>query len=295
MDRILDFSTDAAWLSVSLGRLRVERKGMDDRTVPFDEIAALVVSNKAVTYTHAVLAALMDAGGVLVACDGKHLPAGIMAPLLRHHRHSERLGLQTAASLPTKKRLWQQVVRAKVANQAWLLETLHGGDAGLGAMADRVRSGDPDNVEGQAARAYFPALFADPGFRRDRDADGANSFLNYGYTVLRAIVARAVAGSGLHPAFGLHHHNRYDAFRLVDDLMEPFRPVVDRAVVAWVAAEGEGPLEPPGKRHLLNAMAGTVRVAGEERTLFDAAIRLSASLAQAFEGQHKALALPELT
>ena len=162
-------------------------------------------------------------------------------------------------------------------------------------MAARVKSGDPGNLEGQAARRYWPALFDNPGFRRNPDLPDQNKNLNYGYAVLRAIVARAICAAGLHPSLGIHHHNRYDAFALADDLMEPFRPIVDRAVVAWLRENG--PLEeltPKAKAALIQPLMGRFTVKGEERSLFDIAARTAVSLTKLFAGTAKTLALPQL-
>jgi len=161
-------------------------------------------------------------------------------------------------------------------------------------MAGRVRSGDPDNLEGQASRRYWPALFDNPGFRRDRDLPDQNKNLNYGYAVLRAIVARAVCAAGLHPALGIHHHNRYDAFALADDLMEPFRPLVDRAVVAWVRANDPlADLSPQAKAALIQPLMARYPVKDEERPLFDIAARAAVSLTRVFAGTANALVLPD--
>jgi hypothetical protein len=171
---------------------------------------------------------------MFIVSNEKHLPAAMLLPLSTHSTQTERFARQAAVSLPTRKRAWQQIVQAKLRAQARLLEETTGADQGLHVMAGRVRSGDPDNLEAQAARVYWPALFgkeaSGEAFRRDPEGEGINVHLNYGYAVLRAIVARALCASGLHPSLGVHHHNRYDTFCLADDLMEPFRPLVDRVV-----------------------------------------------------------------
>ena len=234
-DYIIDLTEEPARLSARLGQLVIQRREQKDVTLPLEDIAALLVGHKAVVYTHAALAGLAERGGVFVPCDDAHLPVGMMAPLRGHHLQSERMARQAAAPLPTRKRVWQQIVRAKIRAQGRLLLALRGDDRGLPGLAETVKSGDPSNVEAQAARRYWPILFDDKTFRRDRDETDQNRYLNYGYAVLRALVCRAVCGAGLHPALGLHHHNRYNAFPLADDLMEPFRPVVDGAVVRVVA------------------------------------------------------------
>jgi CRISPR-associated protein Cas1 len=218
------------------------------QTIPFADIAVLVTSHPQISFTQAVLAGLAAAGGMFIVSNEKHLPAAMLLPLSTHSTQTERFARQAAVSLPTRKRSWQQIVQAKLRAQARLLEETTGADQGLRQMAARVRSGDPDNLEAQAARTYWQALFGEgpsgEPFRRDPEGGGINVHLNYGYAVLRAIVARALCASGLHPSLGVHHHNRYDTFCLADDLMEPFRPLVDRVVarlrLPYSAEEGSG-------------------------------------------------------
>lgn len=293
-DRIVDISEEPARLSVRYANLVVEMEEDEPVTVPFADLAVLVVSHPQVSLTHAVLSGLADAGGVFVACDGKRLPVGMLLPLVGHFTQAERFEQQASVSLPTRKRLWQQIVRAKLRAQACLLSEVCGSDHGVSALIPRVRSGDPDNIEGQASRRYWPALFAGEAFCRDRFGPPPNPHLNYGYAVLRAVVARAVCAAGLHPSLGLHHHNRYDAFRLADDLMEPFRPIVDRAVVNLIRRHGpNAPLDRNTKAEILAALSRRMPLNGEWRTLFDVTARTASSLAAVFEGKRNDLLLPE--
>lgn len=186
---------------------------LQEQTVPLEDIAVIVAAHPQVTFTLAVAAGLARYGGLLVTCDEKRQPAAMMLPLATHHLQTERYGAQAQLRAPVRKRLWQQIVRAKIAAQGRLLEEKIGKDCGLGMMAGRVRSGDPDNLEARAARIYWPALLGE-SFRRSPEGDGPNPLLNYGYAVLRATVARAICAAGLHPTFGLHHRNRYDTFCL---------------------------------------------------------------------------------
>lgn len=265
-----------------------------ETTAPFAEIAAVVVSHPQVSFTQAVLARLAGAGAALVVCDEKQQPAAMMLPLDAHYVQAERIAAQAEASLPLRKRMWQQVVSAKIAAQSSLLKELRGSDYGLAGMAERVRPGDPDNLEAQAARRYWPVLFNDPDFIREREGGGQNPLLNYGYAALRATVCRAICASGLHPSIGLHHHNRYDTFRLASDLMEPYRPIVDRAVFRLCPELQEPPeICRDTKAELLAALMQRVTIGGESRTVFDAAARTAASLAAAFAGGRKKLILPE--
>jgi len=264
---------------------RCERRAdPDEVTIPLGDIAVLIVSHPQVAYSQAVLVGLATSGAIFVSCNEKHMPVSMMLPLVCHSLQTERFAAQAALSLPAKKRIWQQIVRAKIRAQAQLLEEKSGSDDGLRAYAGRVRSGDAGNLEAQAARIYWQKLFADSGFRRDPDGDGLNAVLNYGYAVLRAIVARSLCGAGLHPSLGVHHHNRYDPFCLADDLMEPFRPIVDREAANLNAARGAGlRLDKESKSALLQSLLGRFEAGSESRTLFDWAVRAASSLAEAIE------------
>ena len=292
-EHIIDISERSGKLSVRYDNLILESDGEVLLTMPLSEIATLVVSNQRVSYSHAVLAGIAGAGNTLIVCDEKHLPAAMLLPINSHFTQAERFRLQAAAPLPVKKRLWQQIVRAKLRAQGALLKEVTGEDHGLTAMAGRVRSGDTENLEGRAAQRYWPALFG-PGFQRARDAEDVNRHLNYGYAVLRALVARAICAAGLHPSLGLHHHNRYDAFCLADDLMEPYRPMVDRAAAVWTKDRGaETPLDAEAKAALIGSLTGRLDVEGQQRTLFDVLSRSASSLVAVFEGTRKTILLPE--
>jgi CRISPR-associated protein Cas1 len=193
---------------------------------------------------------------------------------------------QAAVSLPTRKRIWKQIVQAKIRAQARALVEIRGADLGLGALADRVRAGDPQNLEAQAAVRYWKMIFGRTDFRRRPDAPDENRFLNYGYTVLRAMVARAVCAAGLHPSLGLHHHNRYDAYQLADDLMEPFRPIVDRAVVRLSDELGSS-AEMGGqvKGKIVGALTSRYLVDEEWRTVTDLIQRTAFRLCAVFSGR----------
>jgi CRISP-associated protein Cas1 len=294
-DRIIDISTDAARLHVRHEQLVIEIAERPEATVPLAELACLVVSNPRVSYSHTALAGLAAAGGAMVVCDEKHLPIGMMLPLAGHSVQAERFEAQAQAAEPKKKQIWKQLVTAKIGAQGRALQELRGKDLGLGEMARRVKSGDTENLEAQASRRYWPAIFNDEQFRRDRQKEDQNRQLNYGYAVLRAIVARAICGAGLHPSLGVFHHNRYDTFCLADDLMEPFRPLVDRAVVKIVEERGrECPMDKECKAALIGPIIGRYELEGEDRTLFDIAARTASSLAQVFMGKAERLVLPEV-
>jgi len=294
-ERILDIAQEPARLRVDCGRLVVERHGRAAALVPLGEVAALVVSHPQVTYSQAVLAGLVEHGGALVVCNRRHLPVGMLLPVEAHYVQAERFALQARASRPRRKRLWQQLIRAKVTAQGRLLARLHGDDRGLLTLARTVRSGDTTNVEAQASRRYWPVLFGDPAFRRDPGRGDQNRLLNYGYAVLRALVARAICAVGLHPSLGIHHHNRYNAFCLADDVMEPFRPLVDERVCEIVAAKGpQTPLDRGTKETLLGVCTVRLALEGQRRALFDVLARTASSLVAALRDGSKKLALPEI-
>lgn len=297
-DRVLDLSERPASLSVRNSLLSIRFGQEEPITIPLSDLAVVIVSHPQVSYTHAVLSGLAMAGAMFVTCDEKHLPVSMLLPLVTHSLQTERFAAQASLPLPVRKRLWQQIARAKILSQARLLEQRTDTDGGLAGLASQVRSGDPANLEARAARIYWQKVFGEIEFRRDRELDGLNACLNYGYAVLRAIVARAICGAGMHPSLSLHHHNRYDAFCLADDLMEPFRPVVDRVVAGLRDERGaDVPLDRDAKKRILETLLGRFEAEGESRTLFDWLGRMADSLASAIEaggaGAAK-LSIPEL-
>lgn len=292
-ERIVDVSDGPARLSVKHSQVIIEKKE-GTASVPLSEIAVLLVSHPAITYTNAVLSGICANKGMFVLCNEKHMPAGMLLPLVGHYIQAERFAAQAQASLPLKKQLWRQIVCSKVFAQASALRVASGDDHGLALLAGKVRSGDASNVEAQASRRYWSVIFG-RGFRRDREGDEPNALLNYGYAVLRAAVARAVCSAGLHPSLGLHHHNRYDSFCLADDLMEPYRPAVDASVLAIVELrESCCDLDKEAKAFLVKAlMEKRFVIDGESRGLFDALANTASSLSAAFSGKRKTLLLPE--
>ncbi len=291
-DRIVEVAETPARLSLEHGCLRIEGSTCSYQRVPLEDLAMVILSFPQAQVSAALLQALAVAGVGVLVCDDKHLPAGMMLPLQMHHLQSERVAAQAAAPAPLRKRLWQQIVKAKINTQSRLLHRLGGADGGLAILATQVKSGDPGNLEAQAARKYWPLLFGDPGFRRDREAKDQNRHLNYGYAVVRAQVARALCASGLHPALGLMHHNRYDAFPLADDLMEPYRAHVDEAVATMPQTWGNE-LTREVRQRLLSVLQSRVRLGGEDRDLADAILRGAQSLAACFRGEGRRLAFPD--
>ena len=290
---MIDIAERGAHLHVDTGNLVLDFEDAERWQCPVDDLAAVSISHPHVSVSKSALAACAMEGVCLVVCDDKYMPVGMMLPLQSHYVQAERFARQAAASLPTRKRLWQQVVRAKIGAQARLLEEIRGSDSGIRELVSRVRSGDPTNVEAQAARRYWPSLMGQ-WFTRDRYGPWPNPMLNYGYAILRAVTARAVVTAGLHPSLGLHHHNRYDAFCLADDLMEPFRPIVDRAVVLRNEPEGtDGPvLRREDRATMIGTLYERIEHGGESRTLFDVLSRMASSLADVYTGTGTALVIP---
>ncbi len=293
-NRIIDISETPARLKIKLRQLLIEPQETESVSIPLTDLAVLIVSHPQVSYTQAVLSGLADEGGVFITCDKQRLPNGILLPLQANHLQAERFSNQAIVKQPVQKRIWQQVVRAKISSQAELLESLHGADSGLRALLPLVKSGDPQNVEARAARRYWRVLFGTNTFRRDRAAIDQNRLLNYGYAVLRAITARAICGAGLHPSLGIHHHNRYNPFCLADDLMEPFRVLVDQTVAQHVEEYGtEATFDRSVREELLESLTGRVEINGHYRTLFDTLARIASSLNGVFSGETKKIELPE--
>jgi len=294
-DRVLEFAEGPALLSVRDRQLVIRREENLDVTTPLDELGVLVITHPRVQVTQAVIAEMANAGGMVVVCDNKYQPAAMMLPMQAHFVQTERYAIQAQLPQPVRKRLWQQIVQAKLRAQGRLLKKLHGADGGISAMAARVGSGDPENLEAQAARRYWPLIFGDPKFRRGSEGPDQNNHLNYGYMVLRAVCARAICAAGLHPSMGLRHHNRYDAFCLASDLMEPFRPLVDRLVVEWIREnDPTQPLDRFSKAHLLRLVTERYLHQNEERSLFDWVAGAANAMCRVMMGDAKKLELPEL-
>ena len=248
MHRVIEVSGDRRVLGKWKGFMTIA----DGSTVelarePLDDIGTVIVTSRSATYSHSLLTALAERNTPLVLCDSRFLPTAWVWPVETNHIQAKRMAAQANAKKPIGKQIWQEIVKAKINNQASLLRTLGKNADSLTALVGRVRSGDPENVEAYAARVYWGLLFG-PDFRRDRNADGIlNGLLNYGYTIIRATAARAIAGAGLHPSLGVHHRSQYDHLQLADDMMEPFRPLADHAA-ASLSEQGFTELSPEVKR-----------------------------------------------
>jgi len=287
MKRIVEVSSLGSYLSLKQGNLVITQDRQEVGRVPIEDLGALILASQGLTITSAALAKLAELGAITVVAGSDHQPEAVMLPLRANTTRGERIAAQTSAKRPLEKQLWASLIRTKVLNQAALLHDLDGVRK-LKRLATQVRSGDPDNLEAQAARAYWPLVFeqqADylpPGpFRRGQAGTWPNNLLNYGYAILRAITARSLCGAGLLPEVGVHHHNRYDAFALASDVMEPYRPWVDHACRELLPS-GPCELDRQTKRTLLGIYNDPVQLGDEQTPLFVAIERTAASLAGAF-------------
>lgn len=290
MDQIIDIATDGRHLSRDRGFLKVEEDGQEVGRVPFDQIAAVIIHAHGITWTNSLLVELAERGALVVLCAANHQPRAVLWPLEGHHAQGGRMRAQWQAKAPMMKQAWKQVVVAKVQMQAETLAAFGHPPARLHQMIRQIKSGDPTNIEAQAARHYWPRLMGRE-FRRDATAFDVNALLNYGYTVLRAVTSRAVVAAGLHPTIGLHHSNRGNAFALADDLMEPFRPLVDATV--WNIARAHGPdVSPTAKQALTRLIALDLPLGDVVSPVSVALSRLATSLALSFESGNLDLVLP---
>lgn len=296
-----------AYLSVGNSQLIITKPSDGDlppddmsqfvRTIPIEDIGVVILDHRQITVTSSVFSSLLDNNVAIITCDDKSMPTGLLLPLHANTLQSERFQQQLEASLPLRKQLWQQTVEAKIQNQAAVIKYVTGEDArNMLAWAGSVRSGDADNMGARAAAFYWKNLFPNLDFfTRDRYGPKPNNLLNYGYAILRAVIARALVGSGLLPTFGIHHHNRYNAYCLADDVMEPYRPYVDKLVVD--IANDDSPcadLTREVKARLLGIPVLDVKIDGHRSPLIIAATTTSASLYKCFAGVSRKVLYPEL-
>lgn len=267
------------------------------RTIPVEDIGVIILDNKQITFTQGLLEALLANNSAVITCDSSRLPVGLILPLCGNTLQNERFRSQLDVSLPLQKQLWQQTIKYKIANQAAVLKSLRGVVVeNMLVWSEKVRSGDPDNLEGRAAAYYWANMFPDiPSFRRGREGVPPNNLLNYGYAILRAVVARALVSSGLLPTIGIHHHNRYNAYCLADDIMEPYRPYIDRLVVDIMNAEDNiDEITTSIKTRLLGIPVLDVFINGQRSPLMIAVSQTTASLAKCFSGEMRKIAYPEI-
>ena len=264
------------------------------KTIPIEDIGMILLDNSQITITQALLSALLNNNCAVITCDEKHLPVGLLLPLTGHTVQNERFRHQLNASLPLRKQLWQQTVAFKIRNQEAMLYYATGERHKIMTnWANTVKSGDPENLEARAAAYYWKNLLPEyPGFVRGQEEDEPNNLFNYGYAILRGIVARALVGSGLLPTLGIHHHNRYNAYCLADDIMEPYRPFVDKVVVD-ILRQGYGTeLNPVVKQKLLSIPTEEVLIEKTRHPLMIAVSQTAAALAKCFNGELRNLCYP---
>lgn len=301
-----------AYLSLRMGQMVIKlpevesnellpeiMKKQAEITKPIEDIGVVVLDNRRITITQGLLEALLENNCAVITCDNHSLPVGLMLPLYGNSTQNERFRFQLDASQPLRKQLWQQTIKAKIENQAAVLSACSSIPIkNMKRWADDVRSGDPDNVEGHAAAYYWRYFFNNitglENFTRNREGMAPNNLLNYGYAILRAVVARALVTSGLLPTLGIHHHNRYNAYCLADDIMEPYRPYVDELVFAIVKEQGVDNLQLTTtlKAQLLSIPTLDVVIGGKRSPLMVAATQTTASLYKCFSGELRRIAYP---
>ena len=287
----------AAYLSLRDGQLLVRLPAEErSRSITIEDIGVLILDHQQISITHGLMNALEEHKCALITCSANHMPSGLFLPLDAHSLQSERFQTQIEATLPLKKQLWQQTVRMKIQNQARVLEEIYAQPQGnMLAWVKQVRSGDPDNLEARAAAYYWSNLFPSlPKFTREREESAPNALLNYGYALLRAVVARSLVSVGLLPTLGIHHHNRYNAYCLADDIMEPYRPYVDKFVQEIYEREYPESLTKDIKHRLLTIMEQDVVIDGITHPLSIATSLTASSLVRCFEGSSKQIDYPVL-
>lgn len=295
--RTLMFS-NPAYLSHKNSQLVVSfpDKEKETKTVPIEDVGVVVLENQQITISHGCIAALLQNNVAIISCDAAHMPTGLILPLDGGHTQSERFRYQIDASVPLKKQLWQQTIQQKIYNQARVLESIGLEVENMQRWSKAVRSGDPDNYEGRAAAYYWQNIFAEfISFNRHRAGEPPNNLLNYGYAILRAVVARSLVSSGLLPTLGIFHRNKYNAYCLADDIMEPYRPFVD-SMVYDIVKEGSPFAELTTELKMRILKLPQVDVSFDDMTspLLVGTSRTTASLARCFEGVSRKINYPEI-
>lgn len=290
--RVLCFENPAR-LSLKLAQMVVELQDVT-RTLPIEDIGVVILDHKQITITHALIDALLANNVAIVTSNDKHLPVGLMLPLDGNTLQSERFRAQIDASEPLKKQMWQQTVVAKILGQAHVLGTQLIEHNNMLKWSKDVRSGDTDNMEARAAAYYWRNMFEKDAFIRDPQGLPPNNFLNYGYSVVRAMMARALVGAGLLPTLGIHHHSRYDAYCLADDIMEPYRPFVDMKVLEmWEKVEVTSDISSEQKRQLLALTTMDVNISGHRSPMMLAIQATAQSVQKCLSGEARKIIYPD--
>lgn len=296
--RILCF-TNPAHLSLHLKQLVVEQTQADKtesirHTIPIEDIGVVIMESPQITITQALIAALLDNNCAVITCDSHHLPAGLLLPLDNHNLQSERFREQIYASEPLRKQMWQQTIVSKINSQAYVLRRQNIECRNMEMWAKSVRSGDSDNLEGRAAAYYWRNIFGDSDFVRGQFGDMPNGLLNYGYSIVRAMMARALVAAGLLPTLGIHHHSRYDAYCLADDIMEPYRAFVDLQVLdMWKRYGDVEELSPALKKELLSLATIDVQIEAHRSPMMIAMQTTANSVQRCFSGASRKIVYPE--
>ena len=266
------------------------------KTASMEDIGLLILDHQQITVTQAAISKMLANNIAFITCDGTRHPTGLMLNLDGHTLQSQKFQHQVSASVPLKKQLWQQTIEAKLVNQAAMLKQERANNNYILNLIPKVKSGDSDNCEAQGAAYYWKCIFPEfLAFRRERDGAPPNNLLNYGYAILRALVARSLVGSGLLPTLGIFHRNQYNAYCLADDIMEPYRPFVDKVVCQIIRGNGKFlEMTPSMKKALLEIPVMDVEIDGQKSPLMNAVQRTTASLAKCFEGKVRKILYPIL-
>lgn len=290
--RVLCFENPAR-LSLKLEQIVIELQDVT-RTVPIEDVGVVILDHKQITITHALINALLANNCAIVTSNDKHLPVGLMLPLDGHNLQSERFREQIEASEPLKKQMWQQTVIAKILGQAHVLGMQHIEHGNMFKWAKDVRSGDTDNMEARAAAYYWRNMFEKDAFIRAPQGLPPNNLLNYGYSIVRAMMARALVGAGLLPTLGIHHHSRYDAYCLADDIMEPYRPFVDMKVLEmWSKGGITSDISSEQKRELLGITTMDVNISGHRSPMMLAIQTTAQSVQKCYSGEARKIIYPD--
>ena len=270
------------------------KKGEEAHSIPVEDLGLLVLSHPGISYTHQLLYELLEQNVAVLFCNRQHLPEGLLLPFEDNQIHQARVQIQAEATKPLKKKLWQQVVKQKIKAQSTVLNKKHGRDDGLKLLVQKVKSGDPSNVEARAARQYWKSLFKNSEFRRNYNSPDLNALLNYGYAIMRAAVARSLTAAGLHLAMGIHHHNQYNAYCLADDMMEPLRPFVDEIVFDLFKEHGSLDIEvnKETKKPLLQLLTKEVEIKSMKYPLLESLHLYASSLAKCYGREISTLQFP---
>ena len=291
--RIVDVS-EPAYIHIKHQQLLIDKKEETIGTIPIEDLGVLILQHPAIVITQKAIIASQQNNVAILFCDEKHLPYSIILPVSDGHSlHQKVMRTQINAKKPVKKRIWKQVIQQKIKEQGKTLSLAGVNTALLAKLANKVKSGDAENREAQAAQHYWRRLFGQT-FRRNHEAAGVNTLLNYGYAVIRALIARAIVAGGLHPALGIHHHNQYNALCLADDLMEPFRPWVDWLIYQiWLENEGAG-IDRKAKQHILGLLGEEVYMNKKTMPMMVACHYLTADFKRCLEGSSEYLKYPTL-